>query len=86
QANSRYRSEKGYRSLGAKTTTTKPSDLPAWEQDLENTTERAGRQQDKEGTMKRLRDLGYMECNCLGENITVSKDVVRASFVGWNLA
>ncbi|MEE8168658.1 MAG: phosphoadenosine phosphosulfate reductase family protein [Candidatus Hydrothermarchaeales archaeon] len=51
---------KGYRSLGAKGTTTKTSDLPAWEQDLENTVERAGRRQDKEGIMKRLRDLGYM--------------------------
>ncbi len=50
----------GYRSLGAKGTTTKTTDQPAWEQDLENTTERAGRQQDKEGIMKRLRDLGYM--------------------------
>lgn len=52
--------EQGYRSLGAKTTTGKVQDAPAWEQDLENTTERAGRQQDKEKIMKRLRDLGYM--------------------------
>ena len=50
----------GYRSLGARITTKKISDLPAWEQDLENTTERGGRRQDKEGIMKRLRDLGYM--------------------------
>lgn len=50
----------GYRSLGAKGTTTKISDKPAWEQDLEKTTERDGRRQDKEGIMKRLRDLGYM--------------------------
>ncbi|MEW6273654.1 MAG: phosphoadenosine phosphosulfate reductase family protein [Bacillota bacterium] len=50
----------GYRSLGAKTTTTKMSDLPAWEQDLENTVERAGRRQDKEAAMARLRALGYM--------------------------
>ncbi len=50
----------GYRSLGVKTTTTKPSDLPAWEQDLENTVERSGRRQDKEKAMQRLRDLGYM--------------------------
>lgn len=49
----------GYRSLGAKGTTTKTSDVPAWEQDLEGTTERAGRRQDKEGMMKTLRDLGY---------------------------
>ncbi len=50
----------GYRSLGAKGTTTKTTDTPAWEQDLEDTVERAGRRQDKEGIMKRLRDLGYM--------------------------
>lgn len=52
--------EQGYRSLGAKTTSLKISDEPAWEQDLENTVERAGRRQDKEKTMERLRKLGYM--------------------------
>ncbi|MBW2094752.1 MAG: phosphoadenosine phosphosulfate reductase family protein [Deltaproteobacteria bacterium] len=52
--------EQGYRSLGAKTTSTKSSDLPAWAQDIENTEERAGRRQDKEKTMARLRMLGYM--------------------------
>jgi phosphoadenosine phosphosulfate reductase len=53
--------EQGYRSLGAKTTSAiaEPG-VPAWEQDLENTTERAGRRQDKEQQMSRLRDLGYM--------------------------
>ncbi len=51
---------KGYRSLGAKSTTKKIDNKPAWEQDLENIPERAGRRQDKEGIMKRLRDLGYM--------------------------
>lgn len=50
----------GYRSLGVKTTTTKPTDIPAWEQDLENTVERAGRRQDKEKAMARMRALGYM--------------------------
>jgi len=50
----------GYRSLGIKSNTTKSSELPAWEQDLENTTERAGRGQDKEQIMSKLRDLGYM--------------------------
>jgi len=50
----------GYRSLGAKTTSQKTSDVPAWEQDLEHTVERAGRRQDKEKTMERLRQLGYM--------------------------
>lgn len=52
--------KQGYRSLGAKTTSTKSSDTPAWEQDLENTVERAGRRQDKEAAMERLRKLGYM--------------------------
>ncbi|MBW1932729.1 MAG: phosphoadenosine phosphosulfate reductase family protein [Deltaproteobacteria bacterium] len=52
--------EKGYRSLGAKTTSRKFSDIPAWEQDIENTEERAGRHQDKEKAMERLRMLGYM--------------------------
>jgi phosphoadenosine phosphosulfate reductase len=52
--------EEGYRSLGAKTTSLKLDDLPAWEQDLENTEERGGRRQDKEKTMARLRMLGYM--------------------------
>ncbi|MWG35272.1 nodulation protein, partial [Halomarina oriensis] len=33
---------------------------PAWLQDLEGTTERQGRAQDKENLMARLRDLGYM--------------------------
>jgi phosphoadenosine phosphosulfate reductase len=53
--------EQGYRSLGAKTTSAiaQPG-TPAWEQDLENTVERAGRRQDKEKMMDRLRKLGYM--------------------------
>ena len=52
--------KQGYRSLGAKTTSLKKLDIPAWEQNLENTEERAGRRQDKEKTMERLRQLGYM--------------------------
>jgi phosphoadenosine phosphosulfate reductase len=48
--------ERGYRSLGAKTT----EGIPAWNQDLENTEERAGRRQDKEQAMERMRQLGYM--------------------------
>jgi len=53
--------EQGYRSLGAKSTSkiAEPG-VPAWEQDLEHTTERAGRRQDKEQMMGRLRNLGYM--------------------------
>lgn len=50
----------GYRSLGARVTTVKVSDVPAWEQDLEHTNERGGRRQDKEDLMKKFRDLGYM--------------------------
>lgn len=53
--------EQGYRSLGAKTTSLISAEgVPAWQQDLENTDERAGRRQDKEKAMNRLRQLGYM--------------------------
>ena len=52
--------KQGYRSLGARVTTGKTTDVPAWEQDLENTSERGGRRQDKEGIMQKLRELGYM--------------------------
>lgn len=50
----------GYRSLGTKYNTTKNSNIPAWEQDLENTCERGGRRQDRDGDMGKLRKLGYM--------------------------
>jgi len=50
----------GFRSLGSEVSTKKSEDVPAWLQDLEGTTERAGRAQDKEDLMERLRDLGYM--------------------------
>jgi phosphoadenosine phosphosulfate reductase len=52
--------EKGYRSLGAKSTSNKDTDIPAWQQDLENTEEREGRHQEKEAVMDQLRALGYM--------------------------
>jgi len=53
--------ERGYRSLGAKTTSQISMEgVPAWKQDLENTEERAGRRQDKEKAMERMRKLGYM--------------------------
>ena len=53
--------ERGYRSLGAKTTSLiSVEGIPAWKQDLENTEERAGRRQDKEKAMARMRQLGYM--------------------------
>ena len=50
----------GFRSLGSEVSTEKSAEDPAWLQDLDNTTERAGRAQDKEDLMERLRDLGYM--------------------------
>ena len=50
----------GFRSLGSEVSTEKSAQEPAWLQDLEETTERAGRAQDKEDLMERLRDLGYM--------------------------
>jgi phosphoadenosine phosphosulfate reductase len=50
----------GFRSLGSEVSTDKSAEDPAWLQDIENTTERAGRAQDKEDLMERLRDLGYM--------------------------
>ena len=51
----------GYRSLGARGTSN-PAEIgvPAWEQDIEHTPERAGRRQDKEKAMERMRRLGYM--------------------------
>jgi len=50
----------GFRSLGTQGGSGKSAERPAWLQDLEGTTEREGRAQDKEGVMARLRDLGYM--------------------------
>ena len=50
----------GFRSLGSEVSTERSDKEPAWLQDLESTTERAGRAQDKEDLMERLRDLGYM--------------------------
>ena len=50
----------GYRSIDGKYDTKKIDDKPAWEQDLDNTEERAGRAQDKEKMMERLRNFGYM--------------------------
>ncbi|MFB6112995.1 MAG: phosphoadenosine phosphosulfate reductase family protein [Halodesulfurarchaeum sp.] len=50
----------GYRSLGSEVSTERADEEPAWIQDLEETVERAGRAQDKENLMQRLRDLGYM--------------------------
>ena len=53
--------EIGYRSLGARTTSNPGAiGVPAWEQDLEHMPERAGRRQDKEKAMARMRRFGYM--------------------------
>jgi phosphoadenosine phosphosulfate reductase len=52
--------KQGYRSIDGKLDSKKTSNLPAWEQDLEHTKERAGRSQDKEGVMEKLRLFGYM--------------------------
>jgi phosphoadenosine phosphosulfate reductase len=53
--------EIGYRSLGARSTSNPGVvGVPAWEQDIEHVPERAGRRQDKEKAMDRLRKLGYM--------------------------
>ncbi len=53
--------ERGYRSLGAKTTSLIAVEgVPAWKQDLENTEERVGRWQEKEKAMEQMRALGYM--------------------------
>ena len=52
--------KEGYRSIDGIRDSTKTSDKPAWEQDLESTKERAGRSQDKEGMMEKLRKMGYM--------------------------
>lgn len=49
--------EQGYRSLGARVTTQKADSKPAWEQDLENTTEWEGRRQDKEKGLVQIRVL-----------------------------
>lgn len=52
--------ECGYRSLGARSASSRNSSIPAWRQDLDNTDERSGRRQDKEKAMEMLRKLGYM--------------------------
>jgi len=50
----------GYRSFDGKFDSKRVGDLPAWEQDFDLIPERAGRAQDKEQIMERLRELGYM--------------------------
>lgn len=52
--------KEGYRSIDGIHDSKKVSDVPAWEQDMDATQERAGRSQDKEGMMEKLRSMGYM--------------------------
>lgn len=52
--------KQGYRSIDGKADSSKSSDKPAWEQDIQHTSERAGRAQNKEEMMDKLRQLGYM--------------------------
>lgn len=52
--------KQGYRSIDGIHDSKKTSNIPAWEQDLDSTSERAGRSQDKEGVMEKLREMGYM--------------------------
>lgn len=49
----------GYRSLDGTLDSERRENIPAWEQDFEISHERAGRAQDKEEIMDRLRSLGY---------------------------
>lgn len=51
--------ESGYRSLGTKSSTSRVSRIPAWQQDLDNTEEQGGLH-DRKMAMERLRKLGYM--------------------------
>jgi len=51
--------ESGYRSLGTKSSTSRVSGMPAWQQDLDNTEEQGARH-DRTMAMERLRKLGYM--------------------------
>ncbi len=50
---------RGYRSFDGVRDSKPAGTVPAWEQDLEASEERAGRAQDKEKIMERLRALGY---------------------------
>ncbi|MFQ5909226.1 MAG: phosphoadenosine phosphosulfate reductase family protein [Thermoplasmata archaeon] len=51
--------KRGYRSFDGVRDSEPTSEIPAWEQDLKSSKERAGRAQDKEEIMERLRSLGY---------------------------
>jgi phosphoadenosine phosphosulfate reductase len=50
----------GYRSLDTKSGTHKTAEIPAWEQDLESSSERDGRSPQKEAMMAQLRAWGYI--------------------------
>jgi len=53
---------KGFRSLGSEVSTDKSGEEPAWLQNLEETSERGGRAQNKDDDeiMSQLREAGYM--------------------------
>jgi len=52
--------QQGYRSLSTRSASKPSAAMPAWEQDLENSDERQGRNPEKEKMMEQLRALGYM--------------------------
>lgn len=52
--------KQGFRSIDTRSGTRKISNLPAWQQCLNDTHERAGRDEEKERMMEQLRALGYM--------------------------
>jgi phosphoadenosine phosphosulfate reductase len=52
--------QQGYRSLSTRSASKPSASIPAWEQDLEHTQERDGRNPEKEKVMEQLRTLGYM--------------------------
>lgn len=52
--------QQGYRSIGTRSGTIRPAAIPAWEQDLDQTSERGGRSLEKERMMEQLRAWGYI--------------------------
>jgi phosphoadenosine phosphosulfate reductase len=50
----------GYRSIDTRSGTRRLSGIPAWQQNLEQSAERHGRDEEKERMMQQLRDWGYM--------------------------
>jgi phosphoadenosine phosphosulfate reductase len=52
--------EDGYRCLGSRSTSSRNSNIPAWEQDLDNTEERRQKRHEQGNAIERLRKLGYI--------------------------